>query len=119
MSTALSEETIIATPPLRTIADVLSFLPEFPADRIRTVPSPGTATEDDLLAAEDRGENICELIDGTLVEKTVATYESELACALIYFVHTFLDAKNLGMVTGPDGQLKILPNQIRVPDVAF
>ena len=48
MSTVFSD----APPTTWTIADVHAHLPGFPDDRILTCPSPGTATEEDLLAAE-------------------------------------------------------------------
>ena len=32
---------------------------------------------------DDRGGPLCELIDGTLVEKTMGVYESWLACRII------------------------------------
>ena len=108
------------TPPTQwTLADVCARLPGFPADRIRTYPSPGTATEQDILDAEARGGRICELIDGTLVEKTMASYESALAVALGYFLHIYMDTHKAGMLLGADGMLKILVDQIRTPDVSF
>ncbi len=115
MSTAVPD----APPTDWTIADVQAWLPGFPADRIRVYPTPGTATEEDVLAAESRSNRICELIDGTLVEKTMASLESMLAAALIYFIHRYLDSRKLGTVLAPDGLLKILPAQIRAPDVSF
>jgi Uma2 family endonuclease len=115
MSTILPD----APPTEWTMADVQARLAGIPLNRIRTYPSPGTATEADVLDAEVRSNRICELIDGTLVEKTVASYESALALAMGYFLHRFLETQNLGMVLGPDGLLKILPEQIRAPDVSL
>ncbi len=108
-----------APPTNWTIADVQAWLPGFPADRIRVYPTPGTATEQDLLQAETRGNRICELIDGTLVEKSMASLESILAVELIYFIRRYLETNDLGMLTGEAGLLKILPGQIRAPDVSF
>ena len=108
-----------APPTEWTLADVQSRLAGFPASRIRTYPAPGTATEKDVLEAEARTNRICELIDGTLVEKVMASLESMLAAELIYFIRRFLETNNLGMVAAPDGLLKILPGQIRAPDVSF
>jgi Uma2 family endonuclease len=82
-------------------------------------PWPGTATEKDVLAMDDRGGPLCELIDGTLVEKTMGVYESWLACRIIHFIQSFLDQHPLGIVIGPDGFLKLFRNQVRAPDVAF
>ena len=115
MSTILPD----AMPTEWTMADVQAHLVGFPPDRIRMYPSPGTATEQDLLAAESRSNRIFELIDGTLVEKTTASIESALAAALIHFLYLFADTRCLGMVLAPDGLLKILPGQVRAPDVSF
>ncbi len=115
MSTILPD----ASPTQWTIADVLAQLPGFPPERICAYPAPGTATERDVLEAEARTGRICELIDGTLVQKTMASYESQLAAALIYYIHLYLDTHNIGAVFAPDGLLKILPGQIRAPDVSF
>lgn len=116
---ALSPVSADLPPTAWTIADVQARLAGFPADRIRTYPAPGTATEQDVLEAEAQSGRICELIDGTMVEKTMATYESLLAAELIHIIRCYLDFKNLGAVLAPDGLLKILPGQIRAPDVSF
>jgi Uma2 family endonuclease len=123
MSRSFQQESVMSTivpdaPPTEwTIADVHSWLPGFPADRIRIYPPPGTATEQDVLDAEARNGRICELIDGTLVQKPVATYESWLAFVLGHFLLNYLDTNDLGMLGGEAGLLKILPGQIRAPDV--
>ncbi len=115
MSTILPD----APPTEWTIADVRARLPGFPAWRIHTYPAPGTATEKDLLKAVARSGLICELIDGTLVEKPKACYESMLAAALIHFIYLYLDENNLGSVMGEAGFLKIMGGQVRAPDVSF
>jgi len=102
-----------------TLADVQARLPGYSADRIRANPSPGTASEQDVLDALARSDRICELVDGTLVEKTMATNESMLAAALIILISRYLDTDNLGALIGEGGLLKILPNQVRAPDVSF
>ncbi len=115
MSTVLTD-----LPPMNwTVGDVQAWLPGFPADRIHLQPTPGTATEQDVLEAEARTGRICELIDGTLVEKTMASLESMLAAELIYFVRGYLETNDLGILTAGDGLLKIFPEQIRAPDVSF
>ena len=101
-----------------TIATVQARLPGFPAERIRVYPIPGTATEQDVLDAEARSNRICELIDGTLVEKVMATKESMLALVLAQHLLNYLDANDIGMLAGEAGLLRILPGQIR-PDVSF
>jgi Uma2 family endonuclease len=109
----------LAAPTEWTMADVQSVLPGFRLDRIRTYPSPGTVTEQDLLEAEARSDRIFELIDGTLVEKLMASMEGALAAALIHLIYAFADTHRLGVVLAPDGLLRILPGQVRAPDVSF
>jgi len=109
-----------SAPPLDgTIADLLKRLGGIPPKRVRLVPTPGTATEKDVIRAEARTGRICELIDGVLVEKTMGAYESAVAVALAYFLKDYLRRRRLGVVLGADGLLRILPRQVRIPDVAF
>ena len=49
-------------------ADLLDRLGGIAAERVWSAPAPGTATEDDLLHANDREGRLCELVDGVLVE---------------------------------------------------
>jgi Uma2 family endonuclease len=102
-----------------TLADMLAHLGGIPSERIRMYPPPGMATEKDVLQAKSRFNRICELIDGVLVEKTLGYYESLLAAELIHLLKLFLQRHDLGIVLGEAGTLRILPNQIRVPDVCF
>jgi Uma2 family endonuclease len=99
------------------VADVLAQLGGIAADRVRVVPPLGMATEKDVLDAKSRCGRICELVDGVLVEKTVGYYESLLAATLIHLLREFVERHGLGIVLGPDGTLKILPDQVRIPDV--
>jgi Uma2 family endonuclease len=102
-----------------TVADVLEHLGGIPAYRVRINPPPGQATEADLLAIDAQKGPICELIDGILVEKDMATYESWLAMVLIYFLQRYLDDHDLGIVLGEGGFLRLFPGQVRAPDVSF
>jgi Uma2 family endonuclease len=90
-----------------------------PLSRILAQPAPGTATEADLLEAERRYGRLYELVDGVLVEKAIGYRESILAGALIRILGTFVVAKNLGVVSGADGSIRLFPGLIRIPDVAF
>ena len=102
-----------------TAADMLTHLGGIPLERIRMYPPPGTATEKDVIEAESRTGRICELIDGVLVEKTIGYLESMLAAVVIRLLGNFLEKHDLGIVLGADGTLRILPNQVRIPDVCF
>jgi Uma2 family endonuclease len=99
-------------------ADLLADLGNIPSDRIRLDPKPGTATLEDLIRV-NRSSGRCELIDGTLVEKAMGWRESLLASVLIRLLGQFALERNLGLVTGPDGFMRILRSQVRGPDVAF
>lgn len=103
----------------RTVADLLKRLGGVPPERVLLVPAPGTATEKDVVELDDHADRICELIDGVLVEKAMGTYESAVAIALAYFLKEHLRRRRLGVVLGEAGLLRILPGQVRVPDVAF
>jgi Uma2 family endonuclease len=112
-----------AGPPVhRTVADLLKVirtLGDIPADRIRLHPTPGTATEQDVLDVLDHEGRICELIDGILVEKVMGYEGARVAVVLIFFLESFLSRHNLGLVTGPDGTLKLTTGLLRIPDVTF
>lgn len=109
----------IALPTSWTLAQLQEHLGGVPLERILLYPPPGMATEADVLRLEQKEDRLCELVDGVLVEKTMSSYESILAMALGFYLNAFLQENDLGVVTGPDGQLRILPSQIRIPDVAF
>ena len=102
-----------------TIRDLTRLFGDMPAWRIRNVPAPGTATEDDVIEIEEREDRLCELIDGVLVEKTVGYEESCLTVELIALIHNFVKAHKLGKVSGPDGMMRLFPGLVRIPDVAF
>lgn len=102
-----------------TLAGVLQRIPDVPHDRICMDPLPGTATEDDALHSEERLGVICELIDGTLVRKTVGIYESALAAEIIVLLGIFLKKHKLGKLSGPDGPTRLKPGAIKYPDIAF
>jgi len=102
-----------------TVADMLTHLGGVPSERIRMVPPPGMATEEDVLQAKSRFRRICELVDGVLVEKTMGYYESLVAATIIRILGRFVEDHDLGIVLAPDGPLRILPGQVRIPDVCF
>jgi len=56
----------IAPPNIKTLADLRKRLGGIPLDRIWFHPAPGTATEKDVLEAEQRENRLCELVDGTV-----------------------------------------------------
>jgi Uma2 family endonuclease len=103
----------------RTLADLLRELGGIAPDRILLTPAPGTAAESDLLRLVEVDKVLCELVEGTLVEKAMGVKESLLALALARFLHDFIRPRNLGILSGPDGTLRLWEGLVRLPDVAF
>ena len=128
MSTAVSGPTSFDAPldgvsPVvvvgQTFAELQAQLGDIPAYRILVDPPPGKATENDLHRMNEQQDRLCELIDGVLVEKTMGRYESKLALLIAHQLLSFLEQHKLGEVYGTDGPVKVLPDQIRMPDVCF
>jgi Uma2 family endonuclease len=106
-------------PPSVTIADLLRRLGNIPARRVRLDPMPGTATEKDVIRILDVENLPCELVEGTLVEKTIGYDDSEIAGFLITCLNNFVLPRKLGIVTGESGAIRLFPGLVRIPDVAF
>jgi Uma2 family endonuclease len=105
--------------PFRTFADVLRRVGNVPPERVRLQPTPGRATVADVTRILDKEGRICELVDGTLLEKTTGWRESFLALYLARVIDEFVRPRNLGIVLGADGTIQIKLALVRIPDVAF
>ena len=103
----------------QTVADLLDRLGGIPASRVRLVPTPGTATEQDVIDVHDRTNRLCELVDGVLVEKVMGFDESRFSVLLATFLVAFLNRNDLGTIVGADGMMRLFPGLVRIPDVAF
>ena len=78
------------------------------------------ATEADALDALDgEPKRLVELIDGELVEKPMGFRESFFAGWILTCLNAFVIPRKLGVVAGADGLMRVAPNQLRLPDVAF
>lgn len=113
-----SIETRGADPARATIADLLDRLGGVPADRVLLRPAPGSATETDLLNLPSDVQQLCELVEGTLVIKAMGAPESAIASCLMMFLAPYVLTRKLIVVLGPDGHTRYFGNQIRMPDVA-
>jgi Uma2 family endonuclease len=103
----------------RNVAELQQHLGGVPAERIRLQPAPGQATEEDVIRIHDHEGSICELIDGVLVEKAMATFEALVAGLLLTFINNHLADHDLGIALPPDGLLRLFPGRVRAPDVSF
>jgi Uma2 family endonuclease len=102
-----------------TAVDLARRFGPIPLSRIRWNPTPGSATEEDVLEIERHEGVLCELLDGILVEKPMGYRESILATALIVFLREFVDPRKLGSVAGEAGMIKLALGMVRIPDVSF
>jgi Uma2 family endonuclease len=102
-----------------TMDDLLKQLGGISPRRVRMNPLPGTATERDVLNLLDHENRLCELVDGTLVEKPMGVLESCLAGDIIRVLGNFVEEQDLGIVTAPDGTLRLMQGLVRMPDAAF
>ena len=103
---------------VETLADLVEGLGGIPLDRIRFRPVPGTATESDVLEIERQENRLFELVDGVLVEKAMGYRESLLAVAIATYLNEYVLPRNLGLVTGEGGMVRLFPGLVRIPDVA-
>jgi len=104
----------------RTLADLVHALGDVPLDRILLTPTPGTATESDLIRLMDgEPKQLCELVNGTLVEKAMGMNESRLAFDLGYYLKHYLLDSDRGFLTAPDGAFQMSGKNIRMPDIAY
>ncbi|MFO0807653.1 MAG: Uma2 family endonuclease [Gemmataceae bacterium] len=109
------------TPPaFDTVADVLHSLGDIPPERVLWNPYPGTATEDDAVRlVYGDAKRLVELIDGTLVEKAMSHYAARVGGIVFLTIENFLETNDLGYCYPADALLRILPRQVRLPDVSF
>jgi Uma2 family endonuclease len=109
----------VAITPVRTIEDVLDDLGGIAGSRVLVVPPIGQATVEDVITVHARTKRLCELVDGTLVEKGMGFRESMIAVALATALRNFVLPRNLGIVTGESGMMRLFAALVRIPDVTF
>ncbi|HEY2787212.1 MAG TPA: Uma2 family endonuclease [Fimbriiglobus sp.] len=102
------------------LGELLDRIGNVPAERIGMDPPPGRATEADVLRhLESADKRLYELVDGTLVEKAVGSRESMIAGEILTFFNNRIRGRDLGVVLGGDGAVRLMPGNIRYPDVSF
>lgn len=118
MST-IEDKQSVAPVRYRTAAQWLHDLGDVPLERIVFDPWPGTATEEDVVRLNDHENRLCELVNGTLLEKPMGFIESMVAAVLIRELGNFIRESNLGIVAAPDGMVQLTRGLVRIPDVSF
>ena len=111
---------LLSPPPVRlhpTLGELVRRFGDMPAQRIRLDRYP--ATEDDVAGVRNAERRMCELIDGMLLEKDIGFQESVIAGKIHRRIGNFVEDRRLGVVTVPDGMMRLAPGLIRIPDVAF
>lgn len=101
------------------MGELLHLLGGISPYRVRLKPTPGTATEADLLEVLDRTNVICELVDGVLVEKVMGFTEGNLALWIVRLMTPYLDQHDVGDLGGADSTIRLMPGLVRIPDVSF
>jgi Uma2 family endonuclease len=112
-------QAIESPPAVWTAVDLVARYGAIPLDRVRTNPPPGSATERDVIEIHDRENRLCELVDGSLLEKTMSSFESYLAVYIAHLLTAFVEEKRLGIILGADGMLRLARGLVRIPDVSF
>lgn len=108
-----------SSPSIPTIGELLRRLGGVPPDRVRYYPLPGMASVADVVEIDARENRLCELVEGVLVEKPIGYAESVLAGAILAAIRAFVVPRKLGAVSGPDGLMRLFPDLVRIPDVAY
>lgn len=116
----MATASIVRTLKPASIVDLLRRLGDIPPQRLLLNPLPGFATEEDLIALlEGQPKRICELIDGTLVEKPMGFREAIYAGVVLQFLWNYLQKTPRGIPAGADGPIRLQLGLVRVPDVCF
>jgi Uma2 family endonuclease len=105
-----------------TAAELLELIDELggiPPSRLLLKPTPGEATEADLLDRMDRTGKTCELIDGVLVEKAMGRGEAFIAARITILLGMYTMPRSLGHFISADGIVRLRPGVVRAPDVSF
>lgn len=110
----------VQPPEVDNMAEHWERLGNVPLERILMHPAPGRATAKDCLAVlEAADRRLCELVDGTLVEKAMGQRESLMGGYIYQRLDSFVVEHDLGVAYPADAAFRILPHQIRLPDASF
>lgn len=112
--------TLPAGPAITTPLDLAARFGDIPLWRICFDPPPGEATEEQCILINEQSNRLVELVDGTLIEKVMGTFESLIAGRIITRINNYLEAHpKMGIALPADGMLKLRIKLIRVPDASY
>ena len=101
-----------------TAADWHAALGHVPMSRIWFHPLPGTATVEQAVAISE-SKPLVELVNNTIVEKTMGATEARIAMDLGTDINVHSRKHRLGRVYGADCTLRMPGGNLRLPDVSF
>ena len=101
------------------VGQLLAALGGIAPERVRLNPPPGRASSKELIQLLEQQKILCEVVDGTLVDKPVGQIETILGRWLIRCLWDYLVTRDLGRVYGPDTPFQLKTRLIRMPDVAY
>ena len=107
---------------IETAAELLELIEELggiPPHRVLMRPTPGEATEADLLEYGNRTNRRCELIDGVLVEKAMGRGEASIASWITMLLGPYILSRSLGCLISSDGMVRLREGLVRAPDLSF
>ena len=99
--------------------ELLKRLGGISPNRICLTPSPGKATEKDLVRLQKKNGRLFELVEGTLVEKPVGLDQALTGANILAPVWIYLRDHPIGRVCSADAMLRVLPELVRLPDISF
>lgn len=102
-----------------TVADLADTVGGIPLSRICFSPLPGTATQADLYQLNEVEGKHYELIHGTLVEKTMGSWEGYLGSWIGTQLQIYLMSNEIGAGFGDNVPLVFSPKLVYVPDAGF
>ncbi|MEM6313957.1 MAG: Uma2 family endonuclease [Planctomycetota bacterium] len=89
-------------------------------DRVIFDPTPGTATEADLIQFNERPNRIrCELVNRTLILNPMGHFESFHASILIRVLGNWQEDHMPGLIAGEQSMLRMTESNVRQPDICF
>lgn len=103
----------------RNLAELVHSIGSLPLTRILLNAPCGLALESDVVWLIAQERQFAELIDGTLVEKAMGSFEDLIASVLLARLHAFVEPRRLGVVVGGGCIIRVAPEQLRLPDVSY